>query len=44
LIQTNRGIGYTFTDRSNSVRRSPVPVDHSGITGIAAAQPSSGRN
>jgi DNA-binding winged helix-turn-helix (wHTH) protein len=32
LIQTNRGIGYTFTDVSYSVRRSPVPVDHSGIT------------
>jgi DNA-binding winged helix-turn-helix (wHTH) protein len=44
LIQTNREIGYTFTDRSHSIRRSPVPVDHSGITGVAAAQPSSRRN
>jgi two-component system, OmpR family, response regulator len=44
LIQTNRGIGYTFTDRSYSSRRPPVPVDHSGITRIPAAQPSSRRN
>jgi two-component system, OmpR family, response regulator len=44
LIQTNRGIGYTFTDRSSDVRSSTGPVDDSGITGMAAAQPSSRRN
>jgi two-component system, OmpR family, response regulator len=31
LIQTNRGIGYTFTCGSSNVRPSPVPVDHSGV-------------
>jgi two-component system OmpR family response regulator len=44
LIQTNRGIGYTFIGRSSNVRRSPVPVDHSSIATIVAAQPSSRRD